>query len=705
MTTSEQPQATGSRNWLDVLAEQPMKVARLLFVVAGAFLLIGVLMLIIQGRSGVRMPVLVWIMAVALVNLVIALLFQSGQDAKLTARDRTRALLLTLGGLFGLFTVILGFVLAFSPDYKPVFAAGLKQWREKPQALIWPTLAVVGGLLAMFASLQLARGVERESGIMRRLLYGYNTVLTCVLLLAVLVLVNVLAYVQLKPFNLFSRPFDWTSSGLYEISPATRSMLESLKEPVKVYVLLSGVAGVRETESLLESFRSVSPQITWEVLSRDRNRRRIIELMEEYKMSEPIGLLVVHGTESSERSKFIPLAELLLETEREEGGPLKFNYAGESALYSAITFLQEGEKTKIYFLQGHGELDINERGGNDIDQGMGLLRDRLAAGNYEPAPLTLEPGGKVPEDADVVVVVRPQTPIPDHAVKALRAYLKGEDRPNKGKMMVFLDVVLNKDKIVQTGLEGLLAEYNVKVRDDHVVSILQRFIRLNPFQDPESLLVKGDPLSGNPVGRAFALVANDPTLFWFFDTRSVTSLNEGNPTGQMSPFQVRRMLMVSPEFQIWSETNFGKNLNLEVDSLLLNPEERKARVSNEPIGVAVAVSEPRQQQQQPINPHRAPGEDAEPRLVVFGDASWVSNMSMAERARGPNFSAEHYDLFTSCVSWLRERPTVGLKAKPRTEYTLKAAPENHMRMMVLPGFLMVIGIIGVGLGVWVVRRR
>jgi hypothetical protein len=558
----------------------------------------------------------------------------------------------------------------------------------------------------MFASLQLARGVERESGIMRRLLYGYNTVLTCVLLLAVLVLVNVLAYVQLKPFNLFSRPFDWTSSGLYEISPATRGMLENLKEPVKVHVLLSGVAGVRETESLLESFRSVSPQITWEVLSRDRNRRRIIELMEEYKFSEPMGLLVVYGTESNERSKFIPLSELLLETEREEEGPLKFNYAGESALYNAITFLQEGEKTKIYFLQGHGELDINDRATPDIDQGMGILRDRLAAGNYEPAPLLLEPGGRVPEDAGVVVVARPQTPVPEHAVKALREYLKGEGRKSKGKMMVLLDVVLNKDKIVQTGLEGLLAEYNVRVREDRVVSILQRFIRLNPFQDPESLLVKGDPLSGNPVGRAFALVANDPTLFWFFDTRSVTSADEAGPAGPMSPFQVRRMLLVSPEFQIWSETNFAKNLGDEVDSLLLNPEVRTARVSKEPIGVAVAVSEPKQQQQQqPLNPHRMPGDDAEPRLVVFGDASWVSNLSMAERARGPNFSAEHYDLFTSCVSWLRERPTVGLKAKPRTEYTLKAAPENHMRMMVLPGFLMVIGIIGVGLGVWVVRRR
>ena len=63
----------------------------------------------------------------------------------------------------------------------------------------------------MFASLQLGKGLERQNQNIRRLIYGYNAVMTGLLLLAVLTLVNVLAYAE--PFTrFFGRPFDWTET-------------------------------------------------------------------------------------------------------------------------------------------------------------------------------------------------------------------------------------------------------------------------------------------------------------------------------------------------------------------------------------------------------------------------------------------------------------------------------------------------------------
>ena len=61
---------------------------------------------------------------------------------------------------------------------------------------------------------------------MRRLLYGYNAVLTTLLLGAILGLLNLLAYSHVGPFAYLERPLDWTSGGLYTLSDRTRAVLK-----------------------------------------------------------------------------------------------------------------------------------------------------------------------------------------------------------------------------------------------------------------------------------------------------------------------------------------------------------------------------------------------------------------------------------------------------------------------------------------------
>src|SRR5262249_57451715 len=88
-------------------------------------------------------------------------------------------------------------------------------------------LAAVGGLVLMFASLQLARSVERVSAGMRRLLYGYNAVLTGLLLFAILGLLNVLAYVEMPPFSWFGKRLDWTPAHIHTLSQKSIDLLTS----------------------------------------------------------------------------------------------------------------------------------------------------------------------------------------------------------------------------------------------------------------------------------------------------------------------------------------------------------------------------------------------------------------------------------------------------------------------------------------------
>jgi hypothetical protein len=91
-------------------------------------------------------------------------------------------------------------------------------------------------------------------------------------------------------------------------------------------------------------------------------------------------------------------------------------------------------------------------------------------------------------------------------------------------------------------------------------------------------------------------------------------------------------------------------------------------------------------------------------LLVVGYSLWVSD----ENLRGPAGDLR-FDLFSSALSWLREQSDLGklVEDKATPEYELRASPpEGYIwRLYVLPGILMMLAVVGLGLGVWVVRRR
>ena len=116
---------------------------------------------------------------------------------------------------------------------------------------------------------------------MRRLLYGFSTVFTTILLIAVLLVINLLPYIPSRydPLSpLLQTTFDWTKSRLYSLSPRSRETLTHLKEPVKAYVFLDRRDPVGdEAVTLLQNCRGVTDKISWETVS-STDRKRLGEL-------------------------------------------------------------------------------------------------------------------------------------------------------------------------------------------------------------------------------------------------------------------------------------------------------------------------------------------------------------------------------------------------------------------------------------------
>jgi hypothetical protein len=616
--------------------------------------------------------------------------------------DTLRLLLLSVLAVSGFVTAVFGLVLPFV-QYRAQLAGGLVEWRKNADLLTWCLAAFVGGLVLMFVGLTLGRTYERTQAGLRRLMYGYNAVLTALLLLVILAIANVLCYSPVYPFSKARVPVDWTASAMYTLQPATKNLIASIDKPVKVYVMMPSNSSVSEQSiTLLQNCRALNERIAWESVSPQLNQDRYEELATKYQVAD-YGILVLYGDDPAVQSEVIPVQDLVKVTDRDPmGRPTKSQYTGENAVFKALSYLSQGKaRAKVYFTQGNGELDFNDRTGTRKDQGLGQFIEQLSKSNYDLLPLPFDKNAladkkEVPDDADVVVVAGPRLTMPPEGVEALRTYMRKPHGPDKkkGKLIVMLDVVKRNDgTMAPTGLEGLLREFGVSAGNNHILSLAVE-------SDPGHLPVVTNPGSSNPVARAY-FTESQQTLFHFFDARTLTAQPAG-PEAEGN-FTAEELALAFPQFGVWAEEdlNAAATPSALADQLRRDAAKQKQKLSRRPLCVAVAVTESNSAGLPPGHPGMT--KDKTPRMVVFGDASWVSN----KVAANTNIGAAHADLFLSCLAWLRERPEVGetIATKDRDTYALGLQPGAVNRLERLPTFLMLIGVVTLGGGVWVVRRR
>jgi hypothetical protein len=481
---------------------------------------------------------------------------------------------------------------------------------------------------------------------------------------------------------------------------------------LKVYLFLNAGSSVdEEVQTMLENCRGVTPQISWENVS-GLDRTRMQELAQEYKakITEEYmdftgpqlrlrqGILVVYGEPLKEQSAFLPRTSLVKEQPNPEGGGSEEVFSGEGALLKTIRSLTDGKQV-VYFTQGDGELDFNDMKA-DSNEGVGLLLAVLKQNeiyDLKEWKYTKETP-KVPDDADVVVAARPENLKPD-ALKALYEYMGYTYNPanpgvteipkgRRGRLLILSGVSLENNQMVHSGLEPLLGKFGVQVGDDRVLTLQ------NP-KLPTLIQVQTSRKSANPVAKAFGPPNRE--VFNFEGMRTVKPL----PGGAVSAEE----LLVTASNPVWVQTDLTQKPSVAAAA---KEKDANARFSDEPICVAVAASETGPAPGMPNDPiHSRAGGDAHPRLVVVGNADWISNQGLI----GARDGKMKYNLFTSCLSWLRGEPDVGASSvnldedKVRPRFMLSLSPDVSYNMWLLPLGHMILAVIAAGGGVWLVRRR
>jgi ABC-type uncharacterized transport system involved in gliding motility auxiliary subunit len=365
-------------------------------------------------------------------------------------------------GLFGLIGVIL---LVFA-----AVAAVLTRF-DTVFDVAYVLVHVGAGLLALFA--YLSTGLENLRTFLgeRSTKYGTSTVLASLIFIAILGILNFLAYRH-------NHRFDLTSEKVYSLSPQSVQVLSGLTNDLRMEAFVEGGANP-ELDDLLKNYSAASNKVSYRLIDPDREP----ELTERYGIKSFNTVRISYGEASNQVTQ-----------------------PTEETLSNAIIKLTRSGRQTVCVIDGHGEPDIEDKEGA---RGLAQAKAALENENYEVKKVLLASMEAVPDDCNVVMVAGPTRPFLAQELPELDAYLK------KGGRALFLLSPQKAEEFV-----NFLAPWGVKVGDDVVVD---QVVRL--FQGPALGLA---PLV-DTYDATHEITKELKGRMLFPMTRSVTAAAEGKP--------------------------------------------------------------------------------------------------------------------------------------------------------------------------------
>lgn len=241
--------------------------------------------------------------------------------------------------------------------------------------------------------------------------------------------------------------FDTTSSQLFSISDQTESVVGSLETPVTIHWIVQSGQEDATLETLLERYQALRENLTVEKVDPVVSPT----FLEQYDVGSVYNNSLI--VESEARYRYVDYYDIYTYdySSYYTTGSVDMNFAGEGAITSAVSYVVNDDLPKVYTLTGHGEGSLSSDFQSAAEQD-----------NVEFEELSLLSAETVPEDADCVLILAPQSDISDVELTALQAYLDGG-----GRLLLITDPPQEGAEL--TNLETLMAGYGVHAVDGIVV--------------------------------------------------------------------------------------------------------------------------------------------------------------------------------------------------------------------------------------------
>ena len=226
-------------------------------------------------------------------------------------------------------------------------------------------------------------------------------------------------------------------SKLYTIGDETKKVLKALDKDVTIYQIAQSGSEDDTISNLLKRYEDESKHIKVEVKDPVVNPKFASEYTTDDLSSN--SLIVVCG----DRNKVINYNDMYsTSVDYNTWQQTTTGFDGEGQVTSAIGYVTSEDLPILYTLSGHGEKDLDSNFKEDIQKA-----------NIDIKELNLLTEGKVPDDADCLIIVSPTSDISEEEKTEILDYLEAG-----GKAMIFSDYT--QDDL--PNFDAVLENYGVK---------------------------------------------------------------------------------------------------------------------------------------------------------------------------------------------------------------------------------------------------
>lgn len=278
--------------------------------------------------------------------------------------------------------------------------------------------------------------------------------------MAIVILLNVVASRR------YTR-WDWTANKRYSLSPATVQTLRDLPDTVQVWVLAGAADPVEQSvKQLLVAYQAETTKLDIHYIDPDRDTVALEDVRKRFKIETgrtDNGHVVADAVvvvARGEKHWFITAAEMV-----EVGSDdTRVKPREERALTGAIRNVLGGDRTKICFTKGHGEMNPLDVG----DQGAGMLKDLLEKDNYESLSVdSAAPNAPEPfKGCGVVVIAGLRGTLTKDEIERLRTWLLDD-----GNLLLAASPIPGDTEtgLVPANLQRVLGPFGIGLDEDLVV--------------------------------------------------------------------------------------------------------------------------------------------------------------------------------------------------------------------------------------------
>ncbi len=471
--------------------------------------------------------------------------------------------------------------------------------------------------------------------------------------------------------------WDVTSEKRFTLSDSTRSLLRGLDRDVVLTFFPRRTAGGEEhsrhnrraIKDLLREYAARSESVSFRILPAEHWPDRIEHLAETYNLDErtlserePV-LVTLPAAGSHRLIQFQQLRALRAAgDEKPSGVTVSFSRA-ERHLTAALYSLIRDQRRVVCFTTGHGERVVDPDSTNPSLRGFHSIAHVLREQEgFRVRTIDLSQEKLNASDVDVLVIADPEKSFSKKEQKRVDRYLSSGG-----------SVVLLVEPWMKIGLDPVLSRFGIRVTDQRLMS---------PGQGVSSLLGAirfNDYAEDHPV--TAPLRSTGLPVFM----RSVRILEKRDPSTATE--EAIELLRSGPGS--WGESS-REAVRRRTSSASVNP--------RGPFPVALASSK----SQTSSGVSGASGQQPS-RLVVFGDADWLSNRTLESLRRRAN--AGNLDLFLNTVRWLTGL-TEEIRVSPSVHHNRivlvtreQAGAIFTLVVILVPGFFCVLGV-----SVWWFRR-